>query len=128
MDNALKIINDVAVYILIALLGFCTWFFKTVFGEHRKMYNFFNKNQDMDMVKLYGEIESLRHEIGKVEFESKKYWLDHKNQMEANQKILLEKLQSHNKSSDQGFQMVKQMFNSLESRLDRLENRVEKIK
>ena len=40
--NALKIINDVAVYILIALLGFCTWFFKTVFGEHRKMYNFFN--------------------------------------------------------------------------------------
>ena len=63
-----------------------------------------------------------------MEFESKKYWLDHKNQMEANQKILLEKLQSHNKSSDQGFQMVKQMFNSLESRLDRLENRVEKIK
>lgn len=126
MDNALKIINDVAVYLLLAFVGFITWFFKSVFSEHKKMYEFYSKNKSTDMNKVFNEIENLKHEIKKVEFESKKYWLDHKSQMDSNQKVLLEKLSSYTKSSEQQTELIKQMFNSLENRLERLENRVDK--
>lgn len=124
MDNLFKIINDFAVYLLIAIVGFFTWFFKNIFSEHKKMFDYYNRNKTTDMGKIISEIELLKYEIKKVEGESKKYWLDHKNQMEANQKILIEKLSSYSRSSEQQTELIKQMFNSLEGRFERLEDRV----
>ncbi len=124
MNDALKIINDVAVYLLLALVGFLTWFFKNIFSEHKKMYDFYSRNKEVDINKVFVEIESLKHEIKKVELESKKYWFEHKSQMDSNQKVLLEKISSFKDASEQQTALIKELFNSLENRLERLEDRV----
>jgi hypothetical protein len=117
-----KILKDIAGWLFLAIIGIITWFFKSIYSEHQKMHNHYNKIKDFDFIKLQREMENIRFEINKVEFESKRYWQDHKTQMETNQSILIERINSIIDNNKNSTNVIKELFHSLEKRIEKLEN------
>ena len=74
-----------------------------------------------DIRTMQKDIESLKAELAKVEIESKRYWSEHKIKMENNHKILLEKINNINDNHNRSENMIKDMFERIENRLEKIE-------
>jgi len=74
-----------------------------------------------DIRTMQKDIEGLKQELSKVEIESKRYWSEHKIKMENNHKILLEKINNIQDNHNRSENMLKDMFERIENRLDRIE-------
>lgn len=122
MMDLFNIIKDVAGWLFLAIIGIFTWFFKSIYSQHNAMHDHFQKTKDFDYQNLKREMENIKFEITKVEFESKRYWNDHKNQMESNHQIILERINHMNENTKANSIMIKDLFNELKSRIDKLEN------
>lgn len=112
--------------ILIVIIG---WFLRNVYSEHRDMYREHQKSiqTQTDIASLQVSVEKtntklneLKDEIRKVEEESKRYWVSHQIQMEANQKIIIEKI-SHMSETN------KALLDAFSSQMEKLENRLENM-
>lgn len=122
-----EVLNDlkgITAWLFMALIGVLLWFFKSVYSEFNEMKTFFNKWRDIDIKTLSKELEDLKIEVKKIELESKRYWNEHKNQMESNQQILLERINHTNENNKAAAQTIKEFFEALEKRLERLENKI----
>jgi hypothetical protein len=123
--DLLQNLKEITIWLFLALIGVLTWFFNSIYSEFKEMKSFFNKWRDTDFNSLTKELEDLKMEVKKVEFESKRYWSEHKNQMENNQAILLEKLNHTNENNKAATSMIKDLFKSLEDRMTRIENKIQ---
>lgn len=84
---------------------------------------YFAKGFLKDIKDMQKDIEELKKELAKVETESKRYWSEHKMQMENNHKILLEKISNLQENNKNSSNMLKDFFEHIERRLERLENK-----
>lgn len=117
-------IKSVAVWLFTALIGVLIWFFKGIYSDFKEMQSFYTKHREIELSKIMAEIESLKRELQKVELESKRYWNDHKTQMENNQKILLERINHNNDNTKASTQMLVDCLERVEKRMDRIETRL----
>jgi hypothetical protein len=123
--DLLQNLKEITIWLFLALIGVLTWFFNSIYSEFKEMKSFFNKWRDTDFNSLTKELEDLKMEVKKVEFESKRYWSEHKNQMENNQAILLERLNHTNENNKAAVVMIKDLFKSVEDRMTRIENKIQ---
>ena len=115
MTQLYENLKDIIMWVFTALIGIIVWFLKGFYSEFREIQRFYAKHKELDLNKLITEIESVKKEISKVESDSKRYWSEHKINMDNNQKIILEKLgHTH--------EMLTEKFINLEKRFDKLEN------
>lgn len=84
---------------------------------------YFAKGFLKDFKEMQKDIELLKKELNKVEAESKRYWSEHRMQMENNHNIIIERINHTNENNKAAAVMIKEMFESLERRLDRLESK-----
>ena len=115
MTQIYDTLKDIIMWVFTALIGIIVWFLKGFYSEFREIQRFYAKHKELDLNKLITEIESVKKEISKVESDSKRYWSEHKINMDNNQKIILERL-SHT------HEMLTEKFINLEKRFDKLEN------
>lgn len=114
MTQLYENLKDIIMWVFTALIGVIVWFLKGFYSEFKEIQGFYAKYKELDLTKLMTEIESVKKEIAKVESDSKRYWSEHKINMDNNQKIILEKL-SHT------HEMLSEKFVNLEKRFDKLE-------
>jgi len=98
--------KDALIYILSGVIAIIGYFFKNLHNDFKCMQK---------------DIESMSREILKVEVDSKRYWYEHKVQMENNQNLIMERINHANENNKAGVIMIREMLESIEKRLDKLE-------
>jgi hypothetical protein len=119
-------VKDVLVWVLLAILAFFTWFFKQIYSEHKLMMDFYTKNKDNDVHKILHEMEAIKADVKRVESDSKRYWSEHKIQMEANQKSLMDQIKHTNENNKAGYTGIFQLLERVEKRIDKIEEKINK--
>jgi septal ring factor EnvC (AmiA/AmiB activator) len=101
-----EFVKDIVIYILSGVIAIISYFGKSLHNDFKSMQK---------------DIETLNRELAKVETESKRYWSEHKMQMENNQNLLMERINHTNENNKAAVAMIKEMFEAIDRRLDKLE-------
>ena len=100
--------NEIVTYIISGALALIGYLGKILHRDYKTMQK---------------DITRLNYDLSRVETDSKRYWNEHKREMENNQKLLMERIQHYNDNQKASVVMIKEMFEHIEKRLDKLENK-----
>lgn len=121
MQDTFFLIKEVSVYVLLGLVGFLIWFFKAVYDQHRQIFDYYTRNKETDIHKLLLEMETIKGDVKRVEADSKRYWSEHKRQLDNNQNILVEKIEHLNSNNKAGVTMIFEIIERIEKRIEKIE-------
>lgn len=122
MVDVIYFIKEIALYVLLALVGFLIWFFKSIYSDHKLIFDYYTRNKETDIHKLLMEMETVKGDIKRVESDSKRYWSEHKMQLDNNQTILIDKIEHLNNNNKAGITMLHELILRVEKRIDKIED------
>jgi hypothetical protein len=105
--------------------GFIVWFFKTVYSDHKLVFEYYTKNKEADIHKIMLDIATLKGEMEKVDNESKRYWHEQKERATNNHAILLQRVEHSNDNNKASALMILDMLQKVEKKVDKLEDKID---
>ena len=129
VDTA-PLITGVISFTGLLFVSFIIWFFKTVYSDHKLVFEYYTKNKEADIHKIMLDMTTLKGEMEKVESESKRYWAEQRERATNNYNSLLERVNhtnENNKNSSKGIiEYLERMEKKIEKLEDKLDNKVDK--
>ena len=117
-------------FVIILFVSFIIWFFKTVYSDHKLVFEYYTKNKEADIHKIMLDMTTLKGDMEKVESESKRYWAEQRERATNNYNSLLERINhinENNKTSSKGIiEYLERMEKKIERVEDKLDNKVDK--
>lgn len=114
------------IWILGTSFALIAFFLRSIYKDHKDMYDFYTQHKELDIPKLIKEVSEIKTSVAtlqsgltSIEKDSKRYWSEHKLAMESSNNLLLERINHTNENNKAAAAGIFDLLERIEKRIDR---------